>query len=196
MKQALSAESMQQIFTQARTNKGWTTQPVTDEKLKEIYNLMKWGPTSVNSNPMRILFVRSPEAKSKLLPCLAGSNVAQVAEAPVTAVIAYDEKFFELLPRLMPAFDARAGFVDNKPLIDITAMRNSSIQGAYFIVAARALGLDIGAMSGFDNAMVDETFFKATTWRSNFLCNIGYADPSKNYPRGPRLEFNEACKIV
>lgn len=196
MPQSLSKDAIQQIFTAARTHHVWQNKPVSDEVLQEIYNLAKWGPTSVNCTPMRILFIKTDKAKELLYPCLSGSNVGQVKEAPVTAVIAFDEKFYEQLPKLFTAFDAKAMFVSNQAASEITAFRNGSLQGAYFIIAARSLGLDTGPMSGFDNAKVDETFFKGTTWRSNFLCNIGFGDPSKLYPRGPRLNFAEACKII
>lgn len=193
---AIPSSSLEQIFLHARTHKGWQAKPVGDDLLQAVYDLARWAPTSVNSNPMRIVYVKSAEAKAKLAPALFGSNGAQVKEAPVTAILAYDAKFYDHLPRLMPAFDAKAGFVANQALADETAFRNGSMQGAYFILAARALGLDTGAMSGFDNKMVDELFLKGTTWKSNFLCNIGYGVPEKLYPRGPRLEFNEAAKIV
>lgn len=196
MNQALPKESIQQLFTEARTHHHWQNKPLSDEVLKSLYELTKWGPTSVNAGPMRILFLKSPESKEKLFPALMGSNVEQVKTASVTAIVAYDEKFYDHLPKLFPAFDARPLFVGNKQAIDVTALRNSSLQGGYFMLAARALGLDVGPMSGFDNGKVDEIFFKGTSWRSNFLCNIGYGDAEKLYPRGPRLSFEEACKIV
>ena len=157
---------------------------------------MKWGPTSANSSPARIVFVKSKEAKEKLLPCMAEGNVEKTKAAPVTAIVAQDMEFYEKLPKLFPFADARAWFAGNKPLIESTAFRNSSLQGAYLIIAARSLGLDCGPMSGFDNAKVDAAFFQGTTWKSNFVCNLGYGDSSKLYPRAPRLDFNEACKIL
>lgn len=193
---ALSNSALDQLFFQARTHKSWQAKPVSDEILQAVYDLAKWAPTSVNANPMRIVFIKSPEAKAKLAPALFGSNGAQVKEAPVTAIIAHDSKFYDELPRLMPAFDAKSGFVKNQALAEETAFRNGSMQGAYFILAARALGLDLGVMSGFDNKMVDELFLKNTTWKSNFLCNLGYGVPEKLYPRGPRLSFSEAAKII
>lgn len=196
MNTALPQESIQQLFTGARTHHAWKDWPVPDGLLREIYDLTKWGPTSANCTPIRIVFVKSKAEKEKLLPALAGSNVEQVRAAPVTAIIAYDQKFYDELPTLFPAFDARSMFASNAALSEQTAFRNSSLQGGYFILAARALGLDAGPMSGFDNAKVDEAFFKDTSWKSNFLCNIGYGDPVKLYPRGPRLSFDRACIIA
>ncbi len=196
MHTALAKADLQQLFTEARTHHAWLDEPVSDALLKEVYDLAKWGPTSANSTPMRMLFVKSPAAKEKLRPALLGSNVDQVKAAPVTAIIAYDEKFYEELPRLFPAFDAKSMFVGNEPLIKETEMRNGSLQGAYFMLAARSLGLDVGPMSGFNNATVDQAFFQGTSWKSNFLCNIGHGDNTKLHPRGPRLTFEQACKIV
>ena len=193
---SLSEEALKQILTEARTHNVWLPEPVSDESLVEIYDLMKWGPTSANSSPARIVFVKSKEAKEKLLPCMAEGNVEKTKAAPVTAIIAQDMEFYEKLPKLFPFADARAWFAGNKPLIESTAFRNSSLQGAYLIIAARSLGLDCGPMSGFDNAKVDAAFFQGTTWKSNFVCNLGYGDVSKLYPRAPRLDFNEACKIL
>ena len=195
MNTAISKESMSQLFTGARTHHAWHDTPVTDGLLHEIYELTKWGPTSANSLPMRIVFVKSKAAKDKLLPAISEGNVAQVRAAPVTAIIAYDEKFYDHLPILFPAFDARAMFVSNPALSEQAAFRNGSLQGGYFILAARALGLDAGPMSGFDNAKVDQAFFENSSWKSNFLCNIGYGDAAKLYPRGPRLRFDQACII-
>jgi 3-hydroxypropanoate dehydrogenase len=193
---SISTEAMDQLFTNARTHNGWLNQPVTEDSLHRIYDLFKWGPTSANGSPGRVVFVKSPEAKAKLLTCVAPGNIDKTREAPVTAIIAHDTEFYEQLPKLFPAADARSWFVGNQALIDVTAFRNSSIQGAYFILAARALGLDCGPMSGFDNAKLDAAFFAGTKWKSNFICNLGYGDESKLYPRGPRLSFDEACKIV
>ena len=161
------------LFTEARTHKVWEPRDVSDELLAQVFNLAKWGPTSLNCTPARFVFVKSQEAKAKLIPALLGSNVAQVESAPVTVIVAHDEKFYEHLPTLFPAFDARPMFASNPALSNETALRNGSLQGAYFIIAARALGLDAGPMSGFDNASVDKTFFAGTSWRSNFLCNVG-----------------------
>ncbi len=188
--------SIQQLFTEARTHHAWQDKPVTDGLLHEIYNLTKWGPTSANSSPARIVFVKTKAAKQKLIPALAAPNVPQVEAAPVTAIIAYDQKFYDHLPTLFPAYDMRPMFASNPSFSEQSAFRNSSLQGGYFILAVRALGLDAGPMSGFDNAKVDRAFFEGTTWKSNFICNIGYGDPSKLYPRGPRLTFEQACIIA
>ena len=196
MNTAISIMSIQQLFTGARTHHAWQDRDIADGLLHEIYDLAKWGPTSANSLPMRIVFVKSNSAKEKLMPALAGSNVEQVRAAPVTAIVAYDQKFYDQLPTLFPAFDARSLFASNPSLSEQTAFRNSSLQGAYFILAARALGLDTGPMSGFDNAKVDQAFFENSSWKSNFLCNIGYGDAAKLHPRGPRLGFDQACIIA
>ena len=193
---ALPKEALEQLFTKARTHSDWLPKPVPDEVLVQIYDLMKWGPTSANSSPARILFVKSKEAEEKLLACMAPGNVEKTKTVPVTAIIAYDMEFYEKLPKLFPHVDARSWFAGNRPLIESTAFRNGSLQGAYLIIAARAFGLDCGPMSGFDNAKVDRTFFHGTTWKSNFICNLGYGDASQLHPRAPRLEFGEACKIV
>jgi 3-hydroxypropanoate dehydrogenase len=196
MNTAISIMSIQQLFTAARTHHAWQDRDIVDGLLHEIYDLAKWGPTSANSLPMRIVFVKSNSAKEKLMPALAGSNVEQVRAAPVTAIVAYDQKFYDQLPTLFPAFDARSLFASNSSLSEQTAFRNSSLQGAYFILAARAVGLDTGPMSGFDNAKVDQAFFENSSWKSNFLCNIGYGDAAKLHPRGPRLGFDQACIIA
>jgi 3-hydroxypropanoate dehydrogenase len=196
MNTAISKESIQQLFTGARTHHAWQERSVGDELLREVYDLAKWGPTSANSLPMRIVFVKSHAAKEKLFPALMGANVEHVRAAPVTAIIAYDQKFYDELPTLFPAFDARSMFVSNPSMSEQSAFRNSSLQGAYFILAARALGLDTGPMSGFDNAKVDQAFFGKSSWKSNFICNIGYGDAAKLRPRGPRLGFDQACVIA
>ena len=196
MNTPISIMSIQQLFTKARTHHAWQDRGVPDGLLHEIYDMAKWGPTSANSLPMRIVFVKSNSAKEKLMPALAGSNVEQVRAAPVTAIVAYDQKFYDQLPTLFPAFDARSLFASNPSLSEQTAFRNGSLQGAYFILAARALGLDAGPMSGFDNAKVDQAFFENSSWKSNFLCNIGYGDAAKLRPRGPRLGFDQACIIA
>ena len=196
MNTAISIMSIQQLFTAARTHHAWQDRDIADGLLHEIYDLAKWGPTSANSLPMRIVFVKSNSAKEKLMPALSGSNVEQVRAAPVTAIVAYDQKFYDQLPTLFPAFDARSLFASNPSLSEQTAFRNGSLQGAYLILAARALGLDAGPMSGFDNAKVDQAFFENSSWKSNFLCNIGYGDATKLHPRGPRLGFDQACIIA
>src|SRR5262245_56157427 len=193
---SLPKEALEQILTKARTHSVWQPEPVGTALLIEIYDLLKWRPTTSNSSPARIVFVRSKEAKEKLLPCMAEGNVEKTKAAPVTAIIAQDMEFYEKLPKLFPFADARSWFAGNNPFIESTAFRNSSLQGAYFMIAARSLGLDCGPMSGFDNAKVDASFFQGTSWKSNFICNLGYGDSAKLRPRAPRLDFNEACKIA
>lgn len=183
-------------FLNARTHSAWLDKPVDDALLQQAYDLAKQGPTSANCCPMRITFVKSPEAKEKLKPCLAEGNVAKTMAAPVTAIIAYDLEFYELLPKLFPYTDARSWFVGKPSAIESTAFRNGSLQGAYFMLAARTLGLDCGPMSGFDNESLDRAFFPDSSIRSNFLCNLGYGDSSKLHPRAPRLTFDEVCKIL
>jgi 3-hydroxypropanoate dehydrogenase len=195
-KNSISAEATAQLFTEARTHHAWTDKPVPDSMLRSLYNLAKWGPTSANSLPMRIIFVRSKEAKEKLYPTLLGSNIEQVKAAPVTAIIACDEKFYMKLPTLFPFADLKPMFESNAQMSHFNAFQSGSLQGAYLMLAARALGLDVGPMGGFDRAKVDEAFLKGTSWTANFLCNIGYGDDSKLFPRGPRLEFDEVCKII
>jgi nitroreductase len=192
----ISQDALDQLLVKARTHTAWLNEPVDDETLRRVYDLMKWGPTSANCCPARIVFVKSAAAKEKLVPCLAPGNVEKTKAAPVTAIIAYDMEFYEKLPRLYPHADARSWFAGNPPLIESTAFRNGTLQGAYFIIAARAVGLDCGPMSGFDNAKVDAAFFAGTKWKSNFLCNLGHGDPSKLHPRSPRLEFAEACQVL
>jgi 3-hydroxypropanoate dehydrogenase len=193
---SLSANALDRIFRTARTHRAWTARPVTDETLRAIYELMKWGPTSSNSCPARIAFVRSPEAKERLRPALDAGNVAQTMAAPATAIVAYDLEFHERLPLLAPHYDARSAFVGKPELIRTTAQQSGTLQGAYLIIAARALGLDCGPMGGFDSARVDATFFPEGTVRSNFLCNLGYGDPAKLHARAPRLAFDDACRIL
>lgn len=192
----LPEPALAQLFTQARTHHSWTNVNVDDDTLQRLYELWKWGPTSVNANPARVIFVRDDAAKARLYPALMDSNVRQVQNAPVTAIICYDEAFPNTLPRLFPVFDAKSLFDASAQLTYDTAFRNSSLQGAYLILAARALGLDVCPMSGFDNARVDAEFLRGTTWRSNFLCLLGYGDAKGVYPRGPRLDFGEACLVL
>jgi 3-hydroxypropanoate dehydrogenase len=184
------------LFRDARTHNGWQDRPVPEEVLRAAWDLAKMGPTSANCMPARIVFVVSREAKEKLRPCLAEGNVEKTMAAPATAIIGHDLTFYEKLPELFPHTDARAWFVGNDALIAATAFRNGTLQGGYFIIAARAMGLDCGPMSGFDNAKVDEAFFAGTAVKSNFLCNLGYGDPAKLYPRNRRLSFDEACRIA
>jgi 3-hydroxypropanoate dehydrogenase len=193
---SISEEALEQIFTKARTHSVWLPEPVSDELLRQIYDLMKFGPTSANCCPARIVFVKSKEGKEKLLPCMAEANVEKTKTAPVTAIIAYDMEFYERLPKLFPHAPARSWFAGNDSLIQSTAFRNGTLQGAYFMIAARSLGLDCGPMSGFDNAKVDAAFFQATSWKSNFICNLGHGDSSKLHSRSPRLDFDEVCKIL
>ena len=186
-----------QLFTEARTAIGYTADPVPDALLHELYELMKWGPTSANCSPARIVFVRTPEGKARLEACMnEGSNRRKVREAPVTAVIGMDLAFPETLPKLFPHTDARAWFQGKPALIEATAMGNGSLQGAYLMLAARALGLDCGPMSGFDAAAMDAAFFAGTAVRTNFVCTLGHGDPTRLHPRGPRLAFDEACTLA
>ena len=197
MSELLSEASLDQLFRSARTFNAWLPQEVSDEQLHQLYDLAKFGPTSANSSPMRVVFVKSKAAKAKLEPFLSDGNRAKTMEAPVTAIVATDHEFYEQLPRLFPHTDAKSWFVGNQPLIDTTAFRNATLQGAYLILAARALGLDCGPMSGFDNAGVDAAFFAGTAVKSNFLVNLGYGDASRDlFPRSPRLSFDEACTIA
>ena len=188
---------MKQLFTEGRTFGAWLPKEVGDQTLREIYDLMKWGPTSANSCPARIVFVKAGPDKEKLIACLAPANVEKVKAAPVTAIIAMDEKFYDQIPKLFPhAASFRETFASDAALAEAASFRNSSLQGAYFILAARALGLDCGPMSGFDNKKLDGLFFSSSSWKSNFICNVGYGDKSKLHPRLPRLAFDEACKIL
>jgi 3-hydroxypropanoate dehydrogenase len=197
MSKVLTDESMGLLFRDARTHTYWLNKPVTDELLQQVYDLAKMGPTSANMCPMRIVFVKSLEAKEKLKPALDAGNVDKTMKAPATAIIGMDIRFYEKLPTLYPHADARAWFKDlPEPILEYIALRNGSLQGAYFMLAARSLGLDCGPMSGFNNALVDSTFFAGTTSKSNFLCNLGYGDASKLHPRNPRLDFDEACQIA
>lgn len=197
MPHTLDSEARDLLFLKARTNTAWLDQPVSDDTLRELYNLMKCGPTSANTTPARFLFLRTKEAKERLKPALAPGNVDKTMAAPVTAIVAYDSKFYEHIPRLFPQMPAmKEMFASNSQLAETTAFRNGSIQGGYLVIAARAVGLDCGPMSGFDNAKVDAEFFSGQTWKSNFLCNLGHGDPSKLFPRNPRFEFDEVCKLL
>ena len=186
----------EQIFDRARTANGFLPDPVDDATLRRLYDMMKWGPTSANCSPARIVFVRSPEAKARLLAAVDPGNVEKTRSAPVTAIIGMDMAFYDKLPQLLPHADAKSWFEGKPTLIESTAFRNSSLQGAYFIVAARALGLDCGPMSGFDAAKLDAAFFAGTSVRSNFICNFGRGDPARLFARSPRLAFEEACTIA
>lgn len=185
------------LLTEARTHYGWRDTPVTDEQLQELYDIAKMGPTSMNQQPMRLLFVRSAEAKEKLAPALNEPNIPKMMGAPVTAIVAYDAAFYENLPITFPLNpNAREIFSENSVAAAANAFRNGTLQGAYFMLAARAIGLDVGGMSGFNNALVDETFLANTSWKSNFLCNIGYAEESKIFRRLPRLPFDQVTRII
>ena len=193
---AISGEALDQLFRKARTHNGWLPKPVPAKLLREIYDLARLGPTSANSSPARFVFATTPEAKERLRPALSPGNLDKTMAAPVTVIIAYDTEFHEKLPKLFPPRDMRSLFAGNAALIQETAFRNSSLQGAYFILAARAIGLDCGPMSGFDAAKVNAEFFPDGKWKTNFLCNLGYGDPSKLFPRSPRLSFEDACVIL
>jgi 3-hydroxypropanoate dehydrogenase len=199
------------LFREARTYTAWKSQPVADQTLRDLYDILKWAPTSANTSPARFAFLRSKEAKERLRPALAPGNVEKTMTAPVTVIVAYDMKFYEQVPKLFPQSPGLMQLFEGNPqLVEVTAQRNSSLQGAYLILAARALGLDCGPMSGFDNAKVDEEFFATGKpgvdrdqeffpgghVKSNFLVNLGYGDPSTLYPRLPRLLFNDACSLL
>jgi len=197
MKNLLSNEGQDLIFCSARSYSNWLDKPVDDALLRQVYDLMKWGPTSANMCPLRLIFVKSREAKERLKPALDAGNVNKVMTAPVNAILGMDIRFYEKLPRLFPHVDARSWFKDlPEPVLEYVALRNSSLQGAYFMLAARSLGLDCGPMSGFNNARVDAEFFAGTTIKSNFLCALGYGDARKLHPRSPRLTFEEACQVI
>lgn len=194
----LSQQALDILFLQARSHNNWLDKPVDDALLRQIWNLARMGPTSANCSPMRIVFVKSPEAKARLQPALMEGNRAKTLAAPVTAIFGNDSRFYDLLPKLFPHTDARAWFAGpgKEEVAATTAFRNGTLQAAYFMLAARALGLDCGPMSGFDNAMVDREFFPGGRIKSNFICNLGYGDPDRLFPRSPRLEFQEACSIA
>ncbi|HYD15398.1 MAG TPA: malonic semialdehyde reductase [Hyphomicrobium sp.] len=196
MSYAIDEAALSQVFLSARTHNVWLDTPVPDEVLVRIVDLMKLGPTSANCSPVRLLFVRSPEAKARLSPHLSSGNRDKTMKAPVTAIIGYDLKFYELLPRLFPHTDAKSWFTGKPEHIQETAFRNSSLQGAYLMLAARSLGLDCGPMSGFNQEGVNAEFFAGTDVKANFLCNLGYGDGSTLRPRSPRLSFDELAKIV
>jgi 3-hydroxypropanoate dehydrogenase len=196
MSEKLAEAALDQLFRSARTYNAFLPKEVSDEQVHALYELAKFGPTSANSSPMRLVFVKSQAAKEKLKPFLSEGNRAKTLAAPLTAIVANDHAFYEKLPQLFPHADARSWFVGNQDMIDRTAFRNATLQGAYVIMAARSLGLDCGPMSGFDNAGVDEAFFAGTAIKSNFLINIGYGDASRDlFPRSPRLSFDEACRV-
>jgi len=184
------------VFRQARTHNDWRDEPVSVDQLRALYDLVKMGPTSANCSPARFVFVMSKEGKEKLAPCVSAGNLAKTMAAPVTVIVAMDLAFYDHLPRLFPHADAKSWFVGNESRIRITALRNSTLQGGYLILAARMLGLDAGPMSGFDNQVCDAAFFAGTSIESNFLCNLGYGDPKALFARSPRLDFDQAASIV
>jgi len=194
--QILNEQALNQLFVEARTHNGWLDKAVSDAQLKQLYELAVMGPTAANSQPARFVFVKSAEAKERLRPHLAPGNVDKTMAAPATVIVAADYEFYEHLPTLFPHADAKSWYVGNQDLINTTAIRNGSLQGAYLILAARALGLDTGAMSGFDNAGVDKEFFSGTSVKSNFLVNLGYGDASKLFPRSPRPAFADYSNIL
>jgi 3-hydroxypropanoate dehydrogenase len=197
MSNILTDEDQDLIFRSARSHSVWLDKQVDDALLKRVYDLAKFGPTSANMCPLRIVFVKSQEAKERLKPALDAGNVTKMMTAPVTAIFGMDIHFYDKLPQLFPHVDARSWFKDlPENVLESIALRNSSLQGAYFMLAARALGLDCGPMSGFDNAKVDAEFFAGTTIKSNFICSLGYGDASKLFPRSPRLTFEEACLVI
>jgi|SRR5579872_4777943 3-hydroxypropanoate dehydrogenase len=197
MPDQLNDDALDILFRKARTHNVWLDRPVSDHLLRQLYDLMKWGPTSANSSPARILFLRSAEAKQRLRPALSPNNLDKTMKAPVTAILAYDLKFYDQLPKLFPNNPAaREWFANSASLAETTAFRNGTLQGGYFILAARALGLECGPMSGFDNAKVDAEFFAGQAVKSNFLCNLGYGDASQLFPRNPRLDFEEVCRLL
>jgi 3-hydroxypropanoate dehydrogenase len=188
--------STEQLFTEARTHNGYLPGPVSEQTLRQLYELLKWGPTSANCSPARFVFVTSAPARDKLLACVSPGNAQKVREAPVTVVIGMDLAFPDKLPQLFPHTDARAWFEGQPELIASTAFRNSSLQGGYLILAARALGLDCGPMSGFDAAKIDAAFWAGTAVKTNFICTLGRGDPARLFARSPRLTFEEACQLA
>jgi 3-hydroxypropanoate dehydrogenase len=192
----INDQAMGLLFREARTRNGWQDRNVSRPLMQAIYDLMKWGATSANCSPARFVFVASDDAKARLKPLLSGNNAEKTMKAPCCVIVAHDGEFYEKLPQLFPHTDARSWFAGNEKLAADTAFRNGTLQGAYFMLAARGLGLDCGPMSGFDNAGVDREFLGGTTWKSNFLCNIGYGTDENLFPRSPRLAFDDACKIV
>jgi len=193
----IDAAGLDLLFKEARTHNKWQDTPIGDETLHELYDILKFGPTSANCSPARFVFIRTKEGKQKLAPALSAGNTEKTMTAPVTVIVAYDPKFYEKLPKLFPHnLDTMSWFTSNDSLAATTAFRNGTLQGAYLMIAARSLGLDVGAMSGFDNATVDAAFFAQSGWRSNFLVNLGQGDPSGVFNRSPRLSFEEACLLA
>jgi 3-hydroxypropanoate dehydrogenase len=193
---AIDDAALDTLFREARSHYSWDGTELSDDSLQQLYELTKFGPTSANSSPARFVFLRTREAKARLRPALSAGNVEKTMAAPVVAIVAYDPRFFDQLPKLFPHTDARAWFAGNAALAEETAFRNSTLQGAYLMLAARALGIDSGAMSGFDRDQVDRIFFADSGWKSNFLINLGYGDNRGQFPRAPRLDFGEACALL
>lgn len=193
---SLDDTALDQLFRAARTHRSWRDQAVSDDELRAIYQAARFAPTGSNSNPLRVAFVRSPEAKERLRPALDAGNVGKTMSAPATALLAFDGAFYDQLPRLVPHRDERTAFANNPAMAEEVARFSATLQIGYFLLAARALGLDCGPMGGFDRAMVDEAFFAGTAWRSLLLMNLGHGDPAKLHPRQPRLDFEDACRIV
>ncbi|WP_417533571.1 malonic semialdehyde reductase [Marinobacterium stanieri] len=196
MKPALNQNALDQLFLQAHSYNQFTDQAVSEETIEQLYDLLKWGPTSMNTQPARYLFLRTPEAREQLLPALMDSNAEKTRQAPLTVIIASDTEFYEHLPTQFKAYDAAPMFRENNALAEATAFRNSSLQGAYLMLAARALGLDAGAMSGFDPEAVNKTFFPDGQWKVNFIVNLGYGAEGGHHPRGDRLSFEQAAQIL
>jgi 3-hydroxypropanoate dehydrogenase len=196
MKAAIDQQALAQLFLDARTQNGWLAGDINDATLRELFDVLKMAPTSANCSPARLVFVKSAAAKARLVPLMSGNNQEKTQAAPVSVIIGTDHAFYEHLPFLFPHADAKSWFVGNQALIDATAFRNASLQGAYLMLAARALGLDCGPMSGFDAAAVDREFFAGTDVKSNFIVNLGHGDPSKIFPRSPRFAFEQACQIL
>jgi 3-hydroxypropanoate dehydrogenase len=196
VRKKISEDALDQIFREARTHRAWSPQPVPIELLRQVYDIARFGPTSADSSPARFVFLTTPQVKERLRPALSPGNVEKTMTAPVTVIVAWDTEFYEKLPQLFPARDMRSMFVGNAGLIQETAFRNGTLQGAYLMVVARAFGLDCGPMSGFDQAKVNAEFFPDGKWKANFLCNLGYGDSRKLHPRNPRLSFDEACRVL
>jgi 3-hydroxypropanoate dehydrogenase len=200
MRTPLNDHGRDLLFREARTHRHWLDQPVSDETLRDLYDLMKWAPTSANTFPVRIVFVRTREGKERLKPALAAGNVDKTMAAPVTAILAFDSRFYEQMPKLMPSRPQMRDRFASPEIAQKLAQQGGTLQAAYFILAARAVGLDCGPMGGFDNAMVDAAFFlegsELAGWKSNILCNLGHGDDSKLHPRDPRMDFEEACRLV
>jgi 3-hydroxypropanoate dehydrogenase len=194
--QRLGEAALDRLFRTSRSHNGWHPAPLSDSLMRELYDLTKWGPTAANATPARFVFIQSQSAKERLKPHLSAGNVEKTMNAPCCAIIAYDTQFYELMPKLFPSRDMRALFVGKEALIDETAKRSSTLQGAYFMLAARALGLDCGPMSGFNPATLDADFFPDGRWKSNFLCCLGYGSEVNLFPRNPRLDFDEACLVL